>query len=94
MPLSVEAVFLVGAVGVIDEMVVLAVEAFEFVRIWFTLFCFKSRRVGLFIGLAAPGHVSVVFQFVGAAAFLALRSMGTADESHMAPFPTVTVSRC
>jgi len=90
MPLSVKTVFPVGAGRVISEMVVLAVEAFEFMRAWFALFCFESGRVGLFIGLAAPGHVPVVFQFVGATTFLVLRSVGMAGEYRMAPFPTVT----
>jgi len=89
MPLSVEAVFPVGAGGVIGKIVVLVVDTFEFVRTWFTLFCFKPGRVGFFIGLAAPGHISVVFQFVGAATFLAFRSMGTAGKCCMALFPTV-----
>jgi len=89
MPLSVEAVFPVGAGGIISEMVVLAVDTFEFVRTWFTLFCFESGRVGFFIGLAAPGHISVVFQFVGATTFLAFRSVGTAGKCYIAPFPTV-----
>jgi len=90
MPLSVEAVFPVGAGEVISKVVVLAVDTFEFVWAWFAPFRFKSGRVGLFIGLAAPGHVPMVFQFVGAAAFLALRTMDVAGKRRMALFPTVT----
>lgn len=47
-------------------MIVFAIEAFELMGTWFAFFCLKSGGVGLLIGFTAPGHVSVMFEFVGA----------------------------
>jgi len=45
--------------------------------------------IGFEVGLATPCHVSVVFDFVWAVAFLISRSVEFAYISRMPPFPAV-----
>jgi len=46
-------------------------------------------RVSFIVGLAAPDHVSIVFELVWATILLALGTMGAACEGSVIPFPTV-----
>jgi len=58
-----------------------AVYAFENMRAWSILHCFKSWWVELRVGLAAPYHVPMVLKFVGSVTLLASGSISSTGES-------------
>jgi len=51
-------------------MLAFAVDTFESMRVWFTLFGFQLRRIHFEVSLVTPCYVSVVFDLVGPTAFL------------------------
>jgi len=57
------------------------------------LFGFELWRVCFEVYLAAPDHVSVIFDLMRAAAFLTSGTMRFACESGMVPLPTIVTLR-
>ena len=74
-------------------MVTFAVYTFEGVRTQFTLFGFEMWRVQFEVGFVAPGHISVMFNLVGASTFLTLGAVRFAREGYMIPFPAIVTLR-
>jgi len=64
MPFFVETMVLKWTRVGVSLMITLTVDTLEGVRVWFILFGFKLRRVGLEISLAAPHEVAVMFGFI------------------------------
>jgi len=58
--------------------IVFVVDAFEHIGAWFTSLCFESGRVKFLVCFAAPSHIPMMLEFMGATAFLALEAMSTA----------------
>ena len=70
-------------------MISLTIRAFKCVRTWFSLFCFKSRRVSSQICFATPSEVIIVLRFVRAIAFDAPRTLYSARKSSMISLPII-----
>ena len=66
----IESVSLVRAFVIVSHMLAFAVDTFESMRVWFTLFGFQLRRIHFEVSLVTPCYVSVVFDLVGPTAFL------------------------
>ena len=69
--------------------VILVIDTLEGVRVWFALFGFKMRGVGLKISLAAPGGVLVVFGFVWAIALQAFCILNVVTKDSVTPLLAV-----
>ena len=93
MPLAIESVFPIRAFVVIGYVVAFTVNTFESMRVWFTLFGFETWRVQFEVSLAAPSHVSVIFDFMRATAFLTFGPMSFVRKGGMSLFPTVMILR-
>jgi len=78
---------------IVSQVIIFAINAFEYVRTWFPLFGLKSREVQFEVYLAAPGHISVIFDFIGATAFLIFEPMSFARKDGVIPFPTIMALR-
>ena len=88
-PVAVKSVLPEGTGMVVSVVGIFAVNALEFVQTRFASLGLESGGVGFFVGLAALCHVAVVFQFVGAAAFLALGAVRVVCKCCVSPFPAV-----
>jgi len=88
-PFSIKAVSLERALIGVSLMIFLTIQTFECVRIWFSLFIFKSRRVSFQIRFATPSEVMIVLRFVRAIAFDAPRTLYSVRKSSMTPLLTI-----
>jgi len=55
----------------------------------FPFLCFQPRRIDFGVGLAAPSKFAMIFGFVEAVAFDALRPLNSTQEHCMTSFPTI-----
>ena len=93
MLLLVEAISPEQACIWISLVIVLAIDIFEHMRVWFALLHFKSWEVGFSISLATPWRLMIVISWVGAVAFNTLHSLYSAHLSWVSPFPTFLALR-
>jgi len=86
---SVEAVILERASIGVGLVVTLAIDTLEGVKVWFVLFGFKMRGVGLKISLTALGGVLVAFGFVWTIALQAFCILNVVTKGSVTPLPAV-----
>jgi len=86
---SVEAVSPERAFEIVCHVFTFTIYTFEYMRAWGALSCFELWWVELWVGFAAPCHISMVLKFMGSITFLTFGSMSSARESQMTPFPEV-----
>jgi len=88
-PFSIEVIPPERTFEIVCHMLPFAVYAFEYIRAWSTLCCFKSWWIKLGVGLAALCHVPMVPKFVGSVTLLVSKSMSSIGESQITLFPAI-----
>jgi len=78
LPLSIEAVPPEGTLIGVSLMVPLTIGAFEGMRAWLALLCFKMRWICLLVHLAALPEFAVVLRFIRAIIFDAFGTLNSA----------------
>ena len=93
MPIMVEVMLLEGACIWIGLMLVSAVGVLEWVRTWFTLLGFKSRRISFLIHFATLCKLAVMFRFVKAIALDIFCLLESAQKYYMSSLPAILTLR-
>ena len=70
-------------------MISLAIQAFEWVRAWFSFFCFQSWRVDLVICLVIPSKFLIIFRFMRTVAFDIFWFLDSTWECRVTPLLTI-----
>jgi len=91
MPFSIEAVSPERALIRVSLMIPLAIQAFEHVRAWLFLFCFKYKRISFWIYFAISSKVTMVLRFVRTIAFNTPRTLYSTRESGVTPLSTILI---
>jgi len=77
----IEVIPLERAFVIICYVFAFVVYAFENMKTWSALYCFKSQWVELGVSLAAPCHIPVVLKFMESVTLLASGSVSSIGES-------------